>query len=198
MDDLTHNKSDLYDFGAVRNNPYVRSYPPRPNHVPQNVPMEGRPNSRAILYTVSECGNVLITISGYTDYQYIILKIDNRAMVVSRKVPGTSTTIDVIPSAQSPIVFTNTSLVADEGTTETPDTNTGETSETPSTDNSSSEESDAGRSENGSDGQEPEKETENNQIQTSSEMGSSDDSSTTSGVVGSPDEETEDKSNDEV
>jgi hypothetical protein len=95
----------MYTGFVHRNNPYEKSYLSRRRHM--NVPMEAKPESRAILYGVSECGSIIISISGYTDYKYFGVSFDDRALITHHKVPGRMDDgVDMIPVIES-INFVN-------------------------------------------------------------------------------------------
>lgn len=74
-----------------------------PKKIPQNVPVDYSPIGRAILFNVDECGSIIISFDGYSDYKYFRVTFDDRAMILSTKMGGRNA-IDVIPVLEDYIV----------------------------------------------------------------------------------------------
>lgn len=82
---------------------YTNGSRPNPNityrypHPYGGTPTEINPEARAILYGVTECGSIIISFDGYTDYKYFKVTFDDRAMIACLKVAGVMDDVDVIP-----------------------------------------------------------------------------------------------------
>lgn len=72
--------------------------------VPNYNPLETV--SRVVLYSVAECGSLIITFDGYSEYKYFRVEIGDRAMITTFRIPGTDRVVDVIPVIND-VVFTN-------------------------------------------------------------------------------------------
>lgn len=59
-----------------------------------------------MIYSVSECGAIIITIDGYTEYKYFRIEFEDRAMIASIKTSGFGGYVDIIPRIND-ITFTN-------------------------------------------------------------------------------------------
>lgn len=70
------------------------------------VPYEPKPADNVMIYGVSECGIIIVTIDGYNDYKYFRIEFEDRAMIMSIKTGGFDGFIDIIPRIND-ITFTN-------------------------------------------------------------------------------------------
>lgn len=87
---------DNPDPTKPRDNPYVIHFL-KPPYAHLNTPKEETPETRAILYGVNECGHIIITFDGYTDYKFFRVTFKDRAMIATYRVAGDSHDIDIIP-----------------------------------------------------------------------------------------------------
>lgn len=76
-----------------RPNPNIHYSHRNKNHYHHNEP---KLTSHAIMYSVAECGSVILTFDNYIDYKYFRVEFEPDAMVSVYKIPG-GPTIDVIP-----------------------------------------------------------------------------------------------------
>ncbi len=110
-----------------RDNPYVVHYLPRyMSPFAQNVATEVGPESRAILFNVSESGAIVLVFEGYTDYKYFRVTFEDRAMVAVYRITGSSSNdLDVIPVIED-YVFERPITEEDNGIDTTDDLDDGE------------------------------------------------------------------------
>ena len=99
----------------ARDNPYIIHFL-KPPYANINTPKEPTPETRAILYGVNECGHIIITFDGYTDYKFFRVTFDERAMVATYKAAGNSHDIDIIPVIED--FFARNPAIKDEDTEE--------------------------------------------------------------------------------
>ena len=81
-------------------NPFIISWLPSPAKRArrlQNEVSDVSPEARVILFNVTECGNIIITFDGYTDYKFFRVAFESRAMVAVLKVAGHVDDIDIVP-----------------------------------------------------------------------------------------------------
>lgn len=69
-------------------NPHLKKPYPTGSKVGQNVIKEALPSAIAMLYYVNECGSLMITFNGYSDYKYFRVAFEDRAMITSYRVPS--------------------------------------------------------------------------------------------------------------
>lgn len=98
-----------------RDNPYIIHFL-KPPYASINTPKEPTPETRAILYGVNECGHIIITFDGYTDYKFFRVTFEERAMIATYKVAGNSHDIDIIPVIED--FFARNPAIKDEDTEE--------------------------------------------------------------------------------
>lgn len=67
------------------------------NRVHRNPSDEPKIAGNVMIYGVSECGIIVITIDGYNDYKYFRIEFEDRAMIASINAGGFNTPIDIIP-----------------------------------------------------------------------------------------------------
>ena len=113
--------SPAYDYPHPdmerRDNPFVFHFLPNPVRQPsKTIIQDATPDARVLLFNVTECGNIIITFDGYTDYKYFRITFDDRAMVTVMKIAGHMDDLDVIPVIED-FTFTNNKVkeVNDEG-----------------------------------------------------------------------------------
>ena len=71
-----------------------------------STPIEPELADNVILYGVTECGSVIITFDGYSNYKYFRVEFEDRAMIATFKVTGTNRVVDIIPVIKD-VKFTN-------------------------------------------------------------------------------------------
>ena len=122
-------QEDFANKPHMGNNPYI--FDNFPHRKPSAIPVQDSNSGRVMLYGVVESGSIFILFDGYTDYKYFFVEFDDRAMISTIRIPGTSKTVDVIPVIEKKafVIETNNNEEENENTNEVPDTEDNGTNE---------------------------------------------------------------------
>lgn len=100
LSSYTRGRDDvMFDNNTNINNDLRHSKYRRPSDEPKIV-------SNVMIYGVSECGIIMITVDGYNNYKYFRIEFEDRSMIVSIKTGAFDGYIDIIPRIND-VNFTN-------------------------------------------------------------------------------------------